>query len=332
MSAARRRIAPGAALLVAALLGLVLLRLLLYRDPGDGGATWGWPGLAIGRFRLVAIAVGTIAGAALATSGLLLQALLRNPLASPYVLGLSSGAALGVMLAIWVGATRGVAIPEAGHAAPALLGALAALGVVYLLGQRRGWIDPLALLLVGVVVSSICAALILGLQHLVPHGLKGDFVVWMTGHVRQGAPTAALVVAGSATLLGVGAAALLGPAMDAATLGDDEARSVGLDLPRLRLALFALAGLLAAVAVALAGPIGFVGLVAPHAARLLVGPAHRTLVVASALAGAALLVGADVATQALPIGGGRLPAGVFTALLGGPAFLWLLRRGRVGEG
>ncbi|MHC4141211.1 MAG: iron chelate uptake ABC transporter family permease subunit [Planctomycetota bacterium] len=120
----------------------------------------------------------------------------------------------------------------------------------------------------------------------------------------------------------------MGRAMDAATLGDDEARSVGLALGRLRLWMFALAGALTAGAVALCGPIAFVGLIAPHATRLVLGPRHGRLVLGSALVGVALVVGADVSRQAIDLGGGRMPIGVFTALIGGPAFIWLLRSGR----
>ncbi|MHC5024663.1 MAG: iron chelate uptake ABC transporter family permease subunit, partial [Planctomycetota bacterium] len=131
-----------------------------------------------------------------------------------------------------------------------------------------------------------------------------------------------------ATIVGIGFAMLTGRAMDAATLGDDEARSVGLALGRLRLWLFALASILAAGTVVLAGPIAFVGLIAPHAARLLVGPHHTTLVLAAALGGVALVVGSDAARQGLDLGAGRMPIGVFTALIGGPLFIWLLLAGR----
>jgi iron complex transport system permease protein len=120
----------------------------------------------------------------------------------------------------------------------------------------------------------------------------------------------------------------MGRAMDAATLGDDEARSIGLAIGPLRLSLFFLAGALTSVAVALAGPIGFVGLIAPHAARLVLGPRHAALVVGAALVGVTLLVAGDVVSQIIAVSGGRMPVGVFTALIGGPAFIWLLRSGK----
>ena len=120
----------------------------------------------------------------------------------------------------------------------------------------------------------------------------------------------------------------MGRSMDAATLADDEAHSVGLAIGRQRLAMFVLAGILAAVAVAVVGPIGFVGLIAPHVARLILGPRHGLLALGAALCGVVLLVGADVARQALDLGAGRMPPGIFTAIIGGPMFIWLLLTGR----
>jgi iron complex transport system permease protein len=165
-------------------------------------------------------------------------------------------------------------------------------------------------------------------QHLVPTGLSGEFTLWLMGHiplaVRPPMIWFAAGVAGAGLMIGV----WMGRAMDAATLGDDEARSVGVAVGPLRIGMFALAGTLTAVTVALAGPIGFVGLIAPHAARLVLGPRHGLLVLGAALAGIALVVGSDVARQAIDLGAGRMPIGVFTALIGGPAFIWLLLSGR----
>ena len=197
------------------------------------------------------------------------------------------------------------------------------------ISQRRGWLDPISLILVGVIVSSICGALIMFFHHLMPTGLlQGQMIRWMMGripeHVSGTTLVAAGVIAAAATVVGV----VMGPAMDAATLGDDEARSVGLAVGPLRVCMFLLAGALTAGAVALCGPIGFVGLIAPHVARLILGPRHGVLVVGAAFAGVALVVGADAARQAIDLGSGRMPIGVFTALVGGPAFIWLLRTGR----
>jgi iron complex transport system permease protein len=165
-------------------------------------------------------------------------------------------------------------------------------------------------------------------QHLVPTGLRGEFITWLMGYIPENTPLGSLLLVGSLSATGLLAAMLMGRAMDAATLSDDEARSVGLNVGLQRLMMFLLAGVLAAVAVSLVGPIGFVGLIAPHTARLLLGPRHTTLVLGAALCGIVILVGADVARQALDFGSGRMPPGVFTALIGGPVFIWLLLTGR----
>jgi len=328
MSSITRRQAVGLLLLLMLAVIAAVLRLLVYRDL-SGVLTWSRPEADVAGLRWTAVAVAAIAGTALAVSGVLLQALLRNPLASPFILGISSGAALGVMTAMYLGYKLGWEALQGGtNTGPALVGAVITLAVVYLLGQRRGWLDPLSLVLIGVVVSAICGALIMFLHYLVPQGLKVDLVAWMMGHIPERIGRGGLLLAGSMAIAGMAVAVSMGRAMDAATLADDEARSVGLALGPLRVAMFLLAGALTSLAVSLAGPIGFVGLIAPHAARLLIGPRHGPLVLGAALLGAALLVGADVASQAINVATGRMPVGVFTALIGGPAFIWLLRSGR----
>lgn len=317
----------GLLVLLALSLVAVALRVLIDRHP-QGAVSLAWPDPSYAIFRWTAVAVAAIVGSSLAVSGVMLQALLRNPLASPFIMGISAGAGLGVMVAIYVGHVTGSAVGYGAHMGPAILGGVVALGVVYGLGQRRGWLDPISLLLVGVIVSTICGALIMFVQHLVPAGLRGDLTTWMMGHIRERVEAATLIGAGALSVVGVAVAMILGRAMDAATLGDDEARSVGLALGPLRIGLFLLASALTAVTVALAGPIGFVGLVAPHAARLILGPKHTVLVLGAALVGVVLVVGSDTARQALDFGGGRMPIGIFTALIGGPAFIWLLRSSR----
>ena len=305
-----------------------LLRILIDRDP-SGTIALAWPRPEYAWVRWTALAVGVTVGAGLSTSGVLLQALLRNPLASPFILGITAGAGLGVMFAMYLAHVAGMQWTWiTTNVAPALAGALAVMGIVYMLSQRRGWLDPVSLVLVGVIVSAVCGALIMLLQHMVPAGLHGEITRWMMGRIPESTPTSSLMIAGGLSLGGVVVAAVMGRAMDAATLGDDEARSVGLALGPLRVWMFLLAGALTAGAVALCGPIGFVGLVAPHAARLVLGPHHTPLVIGAALAGVILVVGADVARQVIDLGAGRMPIGVFTALIGGPAFIWLLRTGR----
>ncbi len=324
------RLSPTVGLLaLAALAAAICLGRVLIGPAADGTISLAWPEPAYASFRWTSMLVGVTVGTSLAISGVLLQALLRNPLASPFILGVSSGAGLGVMVTRYVEHVTGATWPlPGGDMLPALVGGAAALIVVYLLGRRRGWLDPVTLVLVGVIISTICGALIMFFQHLVPMGLRGDLITWMMGHISEVTPPAVLAVNGGLAVVGLGLGLLLGRAMDAATLADDEARSVGVNLGPLRLAMFALAGVLTAAAVALAGPIGFVGLVAPHAARLLLGPQHTPLVVGAALCGVVFVVGADVGRQAMDFGAGRMPVGIFTALVGGPAFLWLLCSGR----
>ncbi len=323
----RRQLAMLGIMLLAVIL-LCVLRLVLDRAPGSGIGL-AWPDPAYARYRWIPMANALIAGTALAVSGMLLQALLRNPLASPFILGVSSGAGLGVMAAMYVAYVAGSTTPQVlGSTLPAMLGALATLAVVYGLGQRRGLIDPVSLILVGVVVATICSAGIMFFQHLVPTGLRGEFTAWLMGHVPENTPPSGLLVTGSVALGGLLAAVAMGRALDAATLSDEEARSVGLAIGAQRLVSFALAGVLAATAVTVVGPIGFVGLIGPHLARLLIGPRHTTLALGAALCGMGIMVAADTARQAFDMGGGRMPPGVFTALVGGPFFIWLLVRGR----
>jgi iron complex transport system permease protein len=316
---------------------LSLLRVMIDRPPG-GALSLRWPDEAFAAFRWKSVAMAVVVGASLAVSGVLLQALLRNALASPFVLGVSSGAGLGVTFAMYIGWRISIGSDQAAAHSPlsafasttlsAMVGGIAVLAIVYSLGRRRGLLDPLSLVLVGVVISAMCGAGMMVLELLVPNRLRGDLLMWMMGRIDQGIGSAALAASTVIAISGIALSAMMGRAMDAATLGDDEARSVGLNLRWTRLIIFLVAGALAAMTVAIAGPIAFVGLIAPHAGRLLVGPRHTMLVIASALAGAAILIAADTASAAIELQAGRIPVGVFTALIGGPTFIWLLKTGR----
>jgi iron complex transport system permease protein len=321
----RKRVVMLAVMLVA-LLVVALLRMLVDRPPG-GALTLAWPAESYARFRLNALLVSGAVGASLSIAGVLLQALLRNPLASPFVLGVSSGAGLGVTLSMYLGGTLGITLLEGdSNVVAALLGALLVLVIVHWLGRRHGVLDPLSLLLVGVIVAAMCGAIVMFLQRLVAGGLRGEMMLWMMGRIPQAVSNELLFTIGAITIAGLIVSTMMGRAMDVASLGEDEAQSVGLSLGRTRLGLFGIAGALTAGAVAVAGPIGFVGLIGPHLARLLIGARHGWLVPASAMCGAMIVIAADAASQAIDVGAGRLPVGVFTALLGGPAFIWLLRR------
>lgn len=298
-------------------------------ESGGWSIVMSWPADELRPLRLGALFSALAAGWSLGLAGLLLQVLLRNPLASPWILGLSSGAGLGVMSALALAALTGIAIPGgASLVLPAVVGAVGALAISWTLGRVNGMLEPLRLLLVGVVVASLAGALSMALQDVVPHGLRADFMDWMMGRIPE-APSSGVFIS---TLLGACLVTALAWAradrIDLACLGDDEARSSGLELSTIRTGLFLGAGALTATSVALVGPIGFVGLLAPHLARLLVGPTHRVLVPATCLAGIAMLLSAEALRQFIDLGGGRLHVGVVTALLGGPCFLWLLCSGR----
>ena len=154
----------------------------------------------------------------------------------------------------------------------ATIGAGLTMLVVYLLGRRRGVIDPVGLILVGVVISTLNGAAIMVIQYLVPAGLKDDLARWMMGYIDEGTSATTITTVAIVTLVGLVVTFATGRAMDVATFSDAEAVSMGVNLPRLRTVLFAVATLLAAGAVVLAGPIAFVGLISPHLARLLLGP------------------------------------------------------------
>jgi iron complex transport system permease protein len=293
----------------------------------SGELSFVWPESTYIGYRIVPMFAAIIVGGALGVSGMGLQVLLRNPLASPWILGLSSGAGLGVMASMMIEHYRGIGIPE-GETIGAVAGAIVALVAVYLLSRGHGGLDPVTMVLVGVVVSVICGAGIMVLQHLVPMGLRGSFTTWLMGSLPETMSYVRLGILGGVVCVGTLLLAWWGPSLDAACLSDDEATSVGVHLPSLRFRLFLVSSILAAVGVIIAGPIAFVGLIAPHGARLLLRSNHRMLAFGSAIVGALLLVCADDARQLLDLGTGRLPVGILTSGIGGFVFLLLLLRGR----
>lgn len=274
--------------------------------------------------RLPRVLAGALVGSTLAASGVVLQALLRNPLATPFTLGVSAGAALGAILAIASGISLGVmglsAVPIAG-----LAGALLATAIVYLLAtsQRRG-ISTNVLLLAGVTLNAFFSAIITFAQYMVDFADWFRTARWLLGNldVSSYSPlVAALPLIGGAFL----AFAFLPRALNLMTLGDDVAASRGVDVARAQRLAFLSSSLATGAAVSLAGPIGFIGIVVPHLVRLLVGADHRIVLPASALFGASFLVLCDIIARTIlaPI---ELPVGVVTAMIGGPFFLWLLVR------
>lgn len=305
---------------------LAMARLLI------GPIGFGWPSDPIAEeLRGLAALSAAIIGASLAVSGTLLQATLRNPLASPWVLGLTSGASLGVVLVIISGGDASGLEPIG-----ALLGAFSALLLVYTLARRGGLLDPVALLLIGVMVSVSFGSVAMLLQQFLPDRGLARFSRWMLGSLSEQTPWPLLGVIGGLLLAGIATSVHAGKRLDAATLPDDEARSVGVNPHRLRTMCFVIAGVLTAGTVLLAGPIGFVGLVCPHIARMLVGASHRRLILASAFIGASFVIAADLisvcvamwtASSDAIVSTGRIPVGIITALIGAPMFIGMLLTG-----
>lgn len=265
--------------------------------------------------------LASLVGAALGAAGAGYQGLFRNSLADPYVIGASSGAALGATVAIiagWQGGLLGWGVTSA----TALVGALGAVGFVFGVATVGGRTSTISLLLAGVAVSSFLASLVSLLMFLNDQMLATIFG-WLMGRL-SGASWSELATAGP--LIGCGwiALCLLARPLDALTFGEEAATSLGLRMSWIRGAVVVFASLATAAAVASAGVIGFVGLIAPHAARLLVGARHSLVIPASGLIGALLLVAADDLARVL-IAPTELPVGVLTALLGGPFFLYLLK-------
>jgi len=300
-----------------ALLALAIACLRFVIGPGGVGLP---DDELIARIRAVNIWNAALVGAALGVAGVLLQSLLRNPLAAPDLMGLSAGAGLGVTLAT-LGA--GGALGVGASAPPALIGAIGALALVWVLSQRRGLIDPITMVLVGVILSVVLgAATMLAASRMPDRGFAT--ARWMMGSLREDLTIPQLAAATLLTL-GLIAWSVAGAhAYDACALGEDEARSVGVRLARVRISQLLGAGALTTVSIVLAGPIGFVGLVSPHLVRLLIGPAHRTLLIGSTLAGASLVLGADALSRTVRTDAGLVPIGVLTALVGGPVFLAML--------
>ena len=272
--------------------------------------------------RLPRAVMGGCVGALLALAGVLLQGFLRNPLAEPYLLGVSSGAGLAVTIALLAGVP---AFIYGIYTVPlfAFAGALVALVAVYLLAQFRGRLMVTTLVLAGVVVSSFLSALIMLLASTSTERFFEVFA-WLMGHL-QPVNSGAVSWISIWTLLGLAAVWAQARDLNALMLGEEEAVSLGVRVEPFKRALFLLASLLTGAAVAVSGLIGFVGLVAPHAARLMVGSDHRRLIPASALTGAVLLLLSDTLAR-LVVAPAELPVGVVTALVGGPFFLVLLLR------
>ena len=274
------------------------------------------------RLRLARTALGVVAGAGLSVAGVIFQAILRNPLAEPYVLGVSSGAGLGAALAIVLGLSAAGAwmLP-----ATAFAGALGTILLVYALARTSTGTTPVqTLLLSGVVVSAVLGSILMFVVSVAPSEKLHGIVWWLLGNL-QVFDWGLLRIVSAVVAAGLAVSVLFARDLNLMALGEEPAAHLGLDVEWTKKLFFLLASLMTGATVAACGLIGFVGLIVPHTVRLVAGPDHRRLVTASALAGAAFLVLADSVARTI-IAPREVPIGVITAILGGPFFLGLLRK------
>lgn len=277
--------------------------------------------------RFPRIAMGLAVGAALAVAGAVMQAIFGNPLAEPGVVGVSSGGALGAAVAIVLGVA---AFGSGSIAIFAFLGGLGATMLVYVVSRANGRTEVVTLLLTGIAVNAFAGAGLAFLLFVADSGGREQIVFWQLGSLNGSLWPEVLIVVVVAAL-GTVAAILLGRRYDLLALGERNARHLGVNVEALRIGSIVLVALLTGVAVAFCGIIAFVGLVVPHVIRMIIGPAHRSLIVASAFGGGVLLVYSDLLARSV-VPGADLPIGLLTSLIGGPFFFFLLFRQRQRSG
>jgi len=323
------------AFVVTALGLLLLLALALGLAIGPSGAT---PGSVIDallhpersgalsdivwQIRWPRVQLAALVGASLSVSGVIFQALLRNPLADPFILGVSGGAALGGIAMMALGSALGFgydAVPPAAFA-----GAIATTLLLYLVAGVHGRVSATQLLLTGVVFNAFASAAIVFLASLAGLVDGSRIFLWLIGNLSAARQDAMWIVA-LFLFTGLACAFALSRSLNLLALGDEPAQHLGVSIEWHKRALLLATSLMVGAAVSISGLIGFVGLIIPHLLRLSLGPDHRLLVPASALAGAAFLVVCDTIARSM-LGGRELPVGAITALVGGPLFLFLLRR------
>ena len=277
----------------------------------------------IWRLRFPRVLLAVLLGATLSLGGMVFQALLRNPLAEPYILGISGGSAIGAIIGILLGLAR---FP--GVWLTAFLGSLTTLGLLYLMVSGRTMLRGNTLLLSGVMVNAFCSAVILFLVSLAQDSRLHNIIFWLMGDLA--AATMDNVIALSWTVVPCFFLIFLqSHNLNVLTLGNDMAQSMGVNIRFTTTLLLVLTSLMVSATVSYCGLVGFVGLVMPHLLRLLLGPDHRVLAPAAVLAGAAFMVLCDTLARTLPAQG-EMPVGVITALIGAPLFVYLLRHSNRG--
>ena len=276
--------------------------------------------------RLPRVVLALLVGAALSAAGATLQGVTRNPLADPFILGVSGGAALGATLSLAAGFSGATLLGFSATSAAALVGAAAATALVLFIGRVARGNATHTTLLAGVIFNAFALALVLFVKAFLAPDRLGEVLFWLAGSLGYESPSAlavtAVIVASALAVMGA-----LSFQVNALRLGDDDALALGVNVPKVRAMLVLASSAAVAAAVAVSGLVGFVGLLVPHLARRLWGADHRVLLPTSALLGAGFLVLADaVGRSAFHWLHAELPVGVVTALLGGPAFLFLLVR------
>ncbi len=280
-------------------------------------------GQAIFFLRLNRVIAAFVVGAALSAAGVVLQALLRNPLAEPYILGVSSGSALGAAIAIISGTAS---LTMAGMPITAFIFGAATLITVYYLANTAGRLSIYGLILSGVIVSSICSSILMFIISYMPIEGLHTIIWWMLGNL-QASSLPLLYISAIIILVGILGIWIMNPELNALSIGHDTAHHVGIRTGPAIATGLALATLITATAVSLAGLIGFVGLIVPHVVRNLTGPDHKRLVPSAALAGGVFLALCDAVARTA-LAPREIPVGVITALIGGPFFLAILRSRR----
>jgi len=273
--------------------------------------------------RLPRVILAALVGAALACSGVVLQAILRNPLADPYILGISSGAGLGVIIAV----LSGVSFSFWGGspiAAFAFTGAIITVWLVWFIGHFTGKSQVTGLLLAGVVINAFFSAVIMFLMSIAKSQELRSTVLWLMGNITE-KDFSELRVSAVCILGGIIGLFTISHKLNVLTFGEEEAKALGVDTGQSKVVAFGFAAFITAVAVALSGLIGFVGLIIPHGVRLVFGPDHRQLLPLSAIIGSIFLIIADTIARVI-VAPAQLPVGVITAIAGGPFFLILLAR------
>ena len=273
--------------------------------------------------RLPRAILAGLVGAGLSVSGATFQALLRNPLADPYILGVSSGAAVGAIIAILLGlSTFSIGLPLA-----SFLGAFLTVLIVFYFGRQDGKIHPNTLLLAGVIIGSFLSALIMFFISVSQKEELHTIIFWLMGDFSFSNARAILIIF-PYILLGFFLLYVRSRHLNLILSGEENAVQLGVDVEKLKLVSYLSASLITAASVSVCGLIGFVGLIIPHAVRLIFGPDHRLLIPASALIGASFLIASDTVARTL-LAPTELPVGVITAAFGGPFFIYLLRTRKV---